>query len=118
MNKVRSCLEAVSITDTARNKEALLAACFTKREMEKIQDGKLETIGGNLAAKRAVKKVLGMGGVSDFAPQSIEIGRSNNGAVEVLVHGYDNADNALRVSISHTKHTAYGLAVYQTGQDD
>jgi phosphopantetheinyl transferase (holo-ACP synthase) len=118
MNKVRSCLEAISIKDTARDKEALVEGCFTKREIAKIQDGKLETICGNLAVKRAVKKVLGDGGISSFAPQAIEIGRSNNGAVEVLVHGYDNADNALRVSISHTKETAYGLAVYETGQDD
>ncbi|MCP4199154.1 MAG: hypothetical protein GY762_18575 [Proteobacteria bacterium] len=118
MNKVWSCLEAVSIKDTAGNIEAVLKATFTKREIEKIQDGKVETICGNLAVKRAVKKVITTGGVSGLVEQAIEIGRRKNGAVAVLVHGNDLTHNALRVSISHTKDTAYGLAVYQTGQND
>jgi phosphopantetheinyl transferase (holo-ACP synthase) len=111
-------LEAVSIKDTARDIEAVLKATFTKWEIEKIKDGKVETICGNLAVKRAVKKVLTTGGVSGLVEQAIEIGRSKSGAVEVLVHGNDITHNGLRVSISHTKDTAYGLAVYVTEQDD
>jgi phosphopantetheinyl transferase (holo-ACP synthase) len=111
-------LEAVSISDIARDKEAVLEAYFSRREREKIKNGRVATIGGNLAVKRAAKKVLSASGFSGLVEKTIEIGRGKNGAPEVIFHRDDILDEKVRVSISHTKDTAYGLAVYETGKDD
>jgi phosphopantetheinyl transferase (holo-ACP synthase) len=116
--EVWSCLEAVSTKDTARDTGAVLEAYFTGREIEKIKDGRVETICGNLAVKRAAKKVLFAGGFSGLSEKSIEIGRGKDGAPQVIFCRDDIAGEEIRVSISHTRDTAYGLAVYETWKDD
>jgi phosphopantetheinyl transferase (holo-ACP synthase) len=117
-SEVHSCLETVSISDIESDKEAVLEAYFTRRESEKLKEGTIATMCGNLAVKRAAKKVLSAGGFSGLVEKAIEIGRNKNGAPEVTFHRDDFPGEEVRVSISHTKDFAYGLAVYETWKDD
>ncbi len=116
--EVRSYLETVFLPDIARDKEAVLEAYFSPDENEKIKNGRIGTIGCNLAAKRAAKKVLSSSGFSGLVEKEIEIGRGKNGAPEVRFHRDDIPTGDVHVSLSHTADTAYGLAVYEIGKDD
>ncbi len=58
MTEVRSYLETISIADTVAEKEAVFQANFSAGEAALLKQGRVATMCGNLAIKRAVKMLL------------------------------------------------------------
>ena len=117
MMEVRSYLETVSIQDTADAKEAMLEANFSAAETAALRRGRVATISGNLAIKRAVKALLQDNGFANVLEKEIEVMRDAKGAPRVLFHVQGISTEQVRVSLSHTRGTAYGVAVYAWEQD-
>ena len=115
--EVRSYLETVSIQDTAGAKEAVLEANFSAGEMKRLRRGRVATICGNLAIKRAVKALLRDNGFASLPEKEIAVGRDEDGAPSVLFHARGISSEKVRVSLSHTRCTAYGIAVYEQERD-
>ncbi|MFW5973571.1 MAG: holo-ACP synthase [Bacteroidota bacterium] len=95
--------------------ERLLTRVFTDSEIAYCR-GKREPLrhfAGRLAAKEAVYKALGLRWSGPFSWRMIEIGRSESGAPEVLLHngaGEGTEGKNLAVSISHEGEVAVAVA--------
>jgi phosphopantetheinyl transferase (holo-ACP synthase) len=111
---VRSVLVTVDLEEVHLNREALLHSCFTEDERIELSRRHVRSTAGRLALKRAVRQIVAVG-VSPSL-RDIVLGRGPNGRPVLLSLGADPAGplpDGLFVSISHTRNTAYGLAVLQ-----
>lgn len=111
--RLYSALEILSIEDVESEREGILRRCFSPEERAEVGDRRVQTTAGFFAAKRALVRLferLGRAGAvreSDF----VLTHRDNGAPGIVAAPGDPRPELDLRVSISHTKRFAYGLAV-------
>jgi len=117
---VHVCAVKVRIADVVRDRAALTAACFTPDELAEIPAGRPQTLAGSLAVKRAlVQLAAALGEPVQVAEKDFVLSHDRRGAPR-LVSAPAPVGPAVparladvRISISHTREWAYGLAVYQ-----
>ncbi|MCJ7601696.1 MAG: hypothetical protein MUO63_09375 [Desulfobulbaceae bacterium] len=113
---IRSVLVTLDIVEVQCNREAFLDAFFCTEEREELKTRNVRSTAGRLALKRAVLHLLSEGKDRVLTEKAIVLGRQPNGRPALLSAGdrpTGSLSNNLFLSISHTKSTAYGLAVLQ-----
>jgi len=115
---VRSAVGSVQIAEVAARREELLREQCTGDERSELAGRHVQSLAGSLALKQALVVLLGgPRGADDVRPSEIEIRRRADGAPTVtrlpaaLQTGGLAVPPTLRVSISHTRDAAVGLAV-------
>jgi phosphopantetheinyl transferase (holo-ACP synthase) len=109
MNQIRSILVSIDIDEVQRSREALLNTHFSPEERTELDTRHVRSTAGRLALKRAVLGLLP--GRSRLTEKDIAITRLPKNPPRLVSKLY--APGNLFLSISHTKNTAYGLAVLQ-----
>jgi phosphopantetheinyl transferase (holo-ACP synthase) len=119
---IRSVVIAINIAEVERDRESLLITCFQVEEQQELAARHVRSTAGRLALKRAIthllydritlaeKDVL-LGRLADGRPILLSLGHPGNGPSPFVPHN-------LFLSISHTRTTAYGLAVLQEEAND
>ena len=113
---VRSVLVTVDIEEVRCNRDAFLDACFTDEERAELSARHIRSTAGRLALKRAVRQLVAGWKALVLTEKDIVLGRGPNGRPVLLSLGdrpTGLVPDSLFLSISHTKSTAYGLAVLQ-----
>jgi phosphopantetheinyl transferase (holo-ACP synthase) len=106
---IRSVLVSIDIEEVQQGRDSLLNSFFSTEEQRELHPRHIRSTAGRLALKRAVLHLL-----SDrpsLTEKDIVLTRLPNGR-PALESALDIPKN-LFLSISHTKHTAHGLAVLQ-----
>lgn len=116
---VLSFLGTVEIAHVKQSLGAMLEADFSEQERAALGGRSVQSVAGFLALKRAVMALArSVGAGSHLSERDVELSHDANGAPVVLSVGAGAGAGILgrlRVSISHTSTTAYGLAVIQEG---
>jgi phosphopantetheinyl transferase (holo-ACP synthase) len=119
---VRSVVITINIAEVERDWESLLTTCFQTEEQQELASRHVRSTAGRLALKRAISHLLYnrialaerdvlLGRLADGRPVLLSLGHPGNGPFFPVPHN-------LFLSISHTKTTAYGLAVLQEDAND
>jgi hypothetical protein len=108
---IKSVLVSIDIEEVRGNLDSLLDACFSTEEQMELGTRHIRSTAGRLALKRAVLHLLSDRKGRIPTEKDIVLGRLPNGR-PVLVSMPDPPKN-LFLSISHTRSTAHGLAVFQ-----
>jgi phosphopantetheinyl transferase (holo-ACP synthase) len=106
---IRSILVSLDIEEVQRNRDALLDTHFSPEERAELAARHIRSTAGRLALKRAVLGLLP--DRPQLTEKDIVLKRLPN-CPPLLVSVLDPPGN-LFLSISHTRNTAYGLAVLQ-----
>jgi holo-[acyl-carrier-protein] synthase len=106
----------------ACGKEAFLMRCFTKKEIELIQEDENKAA-GNFAVKESVAKAMGTG-FRRFSPIHIEVLRDKLGKPYVRLHGEaftqsnELGISKFHVSISNIKEYATAYVIAEGGGEE
>ncbi len=104
--RLRICRVGIPLADVAADREGLIRAAFALAEIEWAEQVPARTLAGRLAAKRALNDLAGRG---DHDLCAWGIAAEPDGAPRV-VRVPQGCDGDWRVSISHSRTTAWGLA--------
>ncbi len=117
MHTATTAIIGLTIDKVSNNQDHLLAQHFHPGEREELENSHVRSMAGWLAVKQAILKVLEE--VSCCRDEkNIELSRSSNGRPWIK-NIYDPHGSPLKltsrvtISISHTRITAYGMAVYE-----
>lgn len=108
---LRSALEVLAIADVEREREELSERCFSPGERAEVGGRRVQTTAGFLAAKRALVRLWGELGCGTPRERDFVLTHRPSGAPAVASAPGLPPGLELRVSISHTRQHAYGLAV-------
>jgi holo-[acyl-carrier-protein] synthase len=113
---VTSFLEIVSLASVKRAKSDLVRRNFSPRKTEKLNSAPLQTIAGVIALKKALVKMITAVCGKRMSGKDIVLSHDKNGAPRLIampeIAGVGMPDKKnIRISVSHTKTHAYGLAV-------
>lgn len=113
---LRSALEVVSIAEVERERDALGARCFGDEELLALSKRRAQTTAGFLAAKRALVRLFAEPGRPPLGEKDFVLTHKPSGAPHLAsLPPALQALGRVRVSISHTRAYAYGLAVLERG---
>jgi phosphopantetheinyl transferase (holo-ACP synthase) len=105
-------LEAVSIAEVEKNRPAIALRSFTAAERAELSGRRAQTMAGFLALKRAlVRLASSVYGDASLCEKDFVLAHRANGAPHCL--RVPPACAGVRVSVSHTRDWAYGLAAVQ-----
>ena len=121
--RARSSLETVSIAEVERDRLRIRSQCFTPDELDGIAGKRTQTLAGFLAVKRSLVALFSsVLPAVDFSEKDFVLSHRENGAPLLVSVPQPLRDECgrtatdVRISISHTRHWAYGLSVYR--EDD
>jgi phosphopantetheinyl transferase (holo-ACP synthase) len=115
---VTSFLEIVPLAGVKRSMRRLVRSYFSKQETAGPGHASVQSVAGMLACKAAlVKMILAVAGVR-ISRKEIVLSHLRNGAPRLAgiarkKRAYVPDIKSIRISVSHTKTHAYGLAVLQ-----
>jgi phosphopantetheinyl transferase (holo-ACP synthase) len=113
---VTSFLEIVSLASVKRARRGFMRRNFYPKETDRLNNAPLQTIAGMIALKRALKKLIAAVCGARTGAKEIVLSHDKNGAPRLVAlaqkAGMPDKKN-IRISISHSKTHAYGLAVLQ-----
>jgi len=110
------------VSDVEGRVEELLSTCFTDAERARFETPTLRTIAGQIALKNAVCRLAREAlGARHVAPGDLDIVREPGGAPAIRKASTPDAavndalESRVRVSISHSRARAVGLAALMRG---
>lgn len=107
---VRTRLESLEIAAVALRRDEVAASAFGAEEISGLGARRVQSLAGALALKRALAALWADAGLGAAEPRDFAVGHLESGAPRLLA-APDGIDPGLvRVSISHTRVWAYGLA--------
>ena len=110
--RVFSFLEAVSIAEVEKDRAAIEQRSFTRAERAELSGKRAQTAAGFLALKRAlVRLASSVSGDAPLCEKDFVLTHDKNGAPRCAA--IPPACAGARISVSHTREWAYGLAAYQ-----
>ena len=110
--KIHSYLAAVPCTRAAGQRQSWRGA-FDDDAWSNLTDAPLHTVAGMVAAKQALWGLRGFFSSVNFDARDFHLTRTAEGKPQVTRHPPLNAGCRLAISITHTRKTAYGLAVIE-----
>jgi phosphopantetheinyl transferase (holo-ACP synthase) len=113
---ITSFLEIVSLAGVKRAKSGIMRRNFSLKETDRMFNAPVQTIAGMIALKRALKKMIAVVYGASTGAKEIVLSHDKSGAPRLVAlpqkAGMPEKKN-IRVSVSHSKTHAYGLAVLQ-----
>jgi phosphopantetheinyl transferase (holo-ACP synthase) len=113
---ITSFLEIVSLAGVKRAKSGIMRRNFSPKEKGRLINAPHQTIAGMLALKRALKKMIAAVCGARTGAKEIALSHDKNGAPRLVAlaqkAGMPDKKN-IRISVSHSKTHAYGLAMLQ-----
>ncbi len=123
MSEIRAYTAARPIAPVKASREALMERHFSTQEQASLTTRPAQTIAGRLALKAAVAELLDKNGICELSSATeIEIGQTRaGGPVLQSIAGLDRTalsaiKGRLHLSITHSRHQAVGLAVWQAAE--
>jgi phosphopantetheinyl transferase (holo-ACP synthase) len=113
---VTSFLEIVSLAGVKRARSGIIRRNFSPKETDRLNDAPLQSIAGMLALKKALAKMIAAVCGVRMGGKEIVLSNDKNGGPRLVAlpakSGSGMPDKKdIRISISHSKTHAYGLAV-------
>lgn len=115
-------VSSIPIAEVEKQKE-MYQAYFNEQEKSDLNKRHIRSSAGWIAAKHAICKLLGQQNIEISAAKEIELSREKNGRpvirhLKSSRHDVHDLKENIFISISHTKTTAYGMAVYQANSNE
>jgi holo-[acyl-carrier protein] synthase len=115
---VTSFLEIVSLARVKRARSGIMRRNFSLKEIDRLNDVPLQSIAGMFALKKALAKMTAAACGVRMSGKEFVLSNDKNGAPRLVAlpvkSGAGMPDKKdIRISISHSKTHAYGLAVLQ-----
>ncbi len=108
--ELRSFLQVVEIAEIGLDRPSWERRCLGGGERASMAGRPLRSLAGLLALEGALGELYGAAGVS-CGPLDLELGRAESGAPRLL--RAPPLAGCLRISISHSRRHAYGVAVLE-----
>lgn len=108
-------IELDRINQIIKRNERFVQRILTEKERRQLaayknESRQIEFVAGRFAAKEALGKAMGTG-IGKVSFQDIEISRSEHGAPEMKLHGYEHLK--IWVSISHSEQHAIAQVIIE-----
>jgi len=120
---VSSVVEMVNIAEVWENRRAILDSSFDQAEEEELAERHIRSTAGVLALKKAIRTLIHLKTGHYLHEKNLLISRLPTGGP--ILKSVANPPKLssfewrkLFLSISHSRQTAYGLAVYQGAADE
>lgn len=117
-NTLTSVVTTIPISEVEENCEHILSSFFNDGEKEELSTRHIRSTAGWLVLKQALCTLLQQMQVQQLSEKDFTLKRTTTGRpyihdINIEPHEKNTLTEKLFVSISHTRTTAYGMAVYQ-----